>query len=601
MTLDRQSRNVGILVFLAVGPVVFAGCSMFKDKATDAKDTVVNSVSGEVTGRVTDNRGKPVAGATVRLYSLLDNTDFVTGGNLGSLEAYIDREAVLGSDNDVRSGVTKADGRFSFKTLPSAFLAVATQATCSAGFAGFDEQTGVLNLSTLIKPSFKNGLTFSIPTFVLACAEPPDVGPDGNSDASPPFEPDPPPPPSCDSAMCMAAGGSCKDDACVITCVAESCTQSGGSCVAGACVVPPKCDATACVAAGGACQADACVTPSCNATACAAARGSCSADGKSCNIPTCFAAEAECKTAGGSCSDNGATCMLPACKSDEDCQAGQLGAWCDHPGEVGLAKCEPPAPTEVVPPPPPATMEALGWTELRITDSAGKLLADASTKDQRIESKDIPEDGLVRVYGKYSGSAETAYLQVQSGGQMCSKFPPRTDFIAVDLEGGAIASEDDDYLELALHGGCQKIQLSTSNVLGQGERSFVVDIGDRCAQPRHAFIAILTWEAGRRRRADLDLNVWNGQGELVHVGRRQTRWGWLVRHGRGPGPEVFVGDDATEGPFTIKVQFFSGKPREVAGKVRVLRIANGQVRDETFTFTVHRPKDVAEIGVFSVQ
>ena len=117
--------------------------------------------------------------------------------------------------------------------------------------------------------------------------------------------------------------------------------------------------------------------------------------------------------------------------------------------------------------------------------------------------------------------------------------------------------------------------------------------------PRHAFIAILTWDAGPRRPADLDLNVWNAAGELVFVGRKQARWGHLRRHGRGPGPEVFIAFDANEGPFTVKVQFFSGRPREVTGKLRIFRTVDGRFRDETFRFTVNRPKDVAEIGVFS--
>ncbi|HMI90212.1 MAG TPA: hypothetical protein VK509_02560, partial [Polyangiales bacterium] len=454
--------------------------------------------------------------------------------------------------------------------------------------------TGVLSLSTLIKPSFKNGLSFSVPEFVLACAEPPaEVAPEGNTEECPPFEPEPPPPPTCDSAMCVAAGGHCEGQACVITCAVASCEESGGSCVEGECVVPPTCNVSACSSAGGTCQGDSCVTPTCDATACATSRGKCSADGRSCEIPTCFAAEIDCWTAGGICADDGASCELPACKSDEDCAAAQPGSWCDHPGEHGLAKCEPPVPDEIVPP-----VEALGWTELRITDSEGKLLADASEADRRIAGMDIPDDGVVRVYGKYSGSAETAYVQVQTGGQKCSRLRPRTDFFEVTLEDGVLTGSEEDYVELVLHGGCQKIQLSTSDVLGQGERSFVVDVGDSCAPPRHAFIAILTWEGGRRRHADLDLNVWNGQGELVNVGRRQARWGWLRRHGRGSGPEVFESDDPTDGPFTIKVQFFSGRPRDVRGKLRILRTVDGEFRDETFTFTVRRPKDVAEIGVF---
>ena len=70
---------------------------------------------------------------------------------------------------------------------------------------------------------------------------------------------------------------------------------------------------------------------------------------------------------------------------------------------------------------------------------------------------------------------------------------------------------------------------------------------------------------------------------------------------RGPGPEVFFGNTAADGPFTVKVQFFSGRPRDVNGKVRILRFGGGTLRDETFRFTVRKPKDVAEIGVFSVE
>ena len=154
---------------------------------------------------------------------------------------------MLASDNDLRSVVTEADGRFSFKELPNAFLAVATQEACSAGYAGFDEETGVLSVDTLIKPKLSNGLSFKIPTFVLACAEPPpEVEPEGNTPECPPFEPEPPPPPPpCTADSCAGAFGHCEETACIITCAKESCEASGGSCSEGKCVVPPKCDATA--------------------------------------------------------------------------------------------------------------------------------------------------------------------------------------------------------------------------------------------------------------------------------------------------------------------------------------------------------------------
>ena len=142
-----------------VSAALLAGCKVFDDGVDDAKKgvddakkDVEDAVKSEVKGSVTDNRGQPIDGVTVRLYDLLDNTDFVEGSDIESLEAYIDREAVLASGNDVASAVTDEQGRITFDVLPSAFLAVATKDTCSAGFAGFDEETGVLNLDTLIKP-----------------------------------------------------------------------------------------------------------------------------------------------------------------------------------------------------------------------------------------------------------------------------------------------------------------------------------------------------------------------------------------------------------------------------------------------------------------
>ena len=122
--------------------------------------------------------------------------------------------------------------------------------------------------------------------------------------------------------------------------------------------------------------------------------------------------------------------------------------------------------------------------------------------------------------------------------------------------------------------------------------------------PRFPFIALLTWAAGRRvgRSADLDLNVWNASGQLVYVGNPKWPWGRFRHHwGRGPGPEVFASFDAAQGPLTIKVQYFAGKPRPVHGKVRIIRLVGGDVSDRTFAFTVNRPKDVVEIGKFATQ
>jgi hypothetical protein len=42
-------------------------------------------------------------------------------------------------------------------------------------------------------------------------------------------------------------------------------------------------------------------------------------------------------------------------------------------------------------------------------------------------------------------------------------------------------------------------------------------------------------------------------------------------------------------------------PSSLQAKLRVLRTVDGQARDETFTFVVRRPKDVAEVGVFAAE
>jgi hypothetical protein len=570
-----------------------AGCKETKTVVDDVDNTIDEAVESEISGRVIDDNGAAVAGVRVRLYDLLDNTDFVEGHDITSLEAYIDKEAVFESDNDLADATTDEEGRFVIEAPPGAFLAVAVHVQCSAGFAGFDEETGVLDLSTLITPSFDNGLEFEIPEFVLACATPPEVGEDGNTDECPPFEPELPEV-TCDATSCEEAGGSCEDDECVFSCAVATCDETGGSCVLGECVQPVTCNAEACADAGGACEDDVCVALECDVEACAGVRGVC--NGASCDIPSCFAAETDCTDAGGRCSTDGATCELPACRTDADCQAAQAGAFCVNPGDVELAACAPPEPEEIIPP-----VEPLGWTGLRITDSEDEVLADASEANQRIETEDIPRDGVVRVYGDFDGDETQAFIYLQSGGQRCPNLPPRTDFIPVEIVDGHLASEQGAFVELVLHGGCQKLQLSTSDVLGEGERSFMVEIGDACAPPDAPFTAILTWDAGPGQPADLDLNVWNDAHEHVFFGKKDAAWGRLAHEGKGPGPEVFEATDVSEGPFIVKVQFFSGKPRAVEGKVRILRTVDGQRRDETFSFTLNRPKDIARIGVFEAE
>ncbi len=588
MQRDRR-RYQRLASLVAVASITFlSACKPVDETVDDIND----SSKSEVTGQVTDYKGKPIEGVTVDLFHLIANTGFVEGGNIEAGEAYIDRKAILASDNAARTTKTGADGKFKIDgVFPDAFLAVARKKGCTSDFAGFDENTGVLSLDTLITPD--GGLDFAVPTFILACETPPaNVGPDGNTDEAAPFEP-PTDPAMCDADICTAAGGSCVESDCVFTCQEASCNACGGTCESGACVLP-SCDATACGAAGGTCNGDVCEVPACDEPTCTAAGGTCNAGGTACDIPACTAVEAACEAAGGRCSTDGTLCELPACETDADCQAGQPGALCSDAGDIDLAACHAPPPGEIVPP-----VEATGWTGFKITDSADKVLADAGTENGAIAASAIPASGLARVYGSYTGSADKAFVHVQTGGTNCLGLPPRTDYFTVGIVDGKIAN---GYLEIYLHGGYQKIALSTSATLGQGDKSFVIEVGEPCKFPTHPFVATMSWDAGPGQPADLDLNVWNAAGDLVYIGRKDAAWGQLAREGRsGPGPEIFYGDDASAGPFTIKVLFFSGKPRAIEGKVRIVRILDNILHDDSFTFTVDRPKDVAEIGVFASQ
>src|SRR5690349_13433958 len=114
-TTERPTGRLGtaglvIWLGLALAALPSAGCGDIDDEVDDSDiDEIFES---EVTGQVTDNRGAPLAGVTVRLYDLTDNQDFVVGHDVSSAEAYIDKDAVLGSDNFVASADTGDDGSF---------------------------------------------------------------------------------------------------------------------------------------------------------------------------------------------------------------------------------------------------------------------------------------------------------------------------------------------------------------------------------------------------------------------------------------------------------------------------------------------------------
>lgn len=115
----------------------------------------------------------------------------------------------------------------------------------------------------------------------------------------------------------------------------------------------------------------------------------------------------------------------------------------------------------------------------------GQPLTDASTADAVVAATAVPADGLVRLYAQYQGSATRGYIMIQSGSSNCAEAPPCTDYVAIDRSNSQVATAKGDFVELFLHRGFQKIQMSISNVLGEGERSHAIEVGARCTPPQY--------------------------------------------------------------------------------------------------------------------
>jgi hypothetical protein len=244
-----------------------------------------------------------------------------------------------------------------------------------------------------------------------------------------------------------------------------------------------------------------------------------------------------------------AYCADPACVTDDDCVDGVCGA----NAETGLPECQAMDPNEIIPPDAPDPT----WTSFKVMDASGAELADASTDNQTVSEAVANANAIVRVSGSYTGEETVAYVMIQTGSIECGDgFEPKIDYIEVPIIDGKINGGKGDFLEVYLYGGYMKVQLSTSNINGEGERSSVVEFGTTCMQPENPLTVILSWNVpadNPAARADIDLHAWNAAGEQVYYGSKVKSWGQLdVDDRRGPGPEVFTvtPDGSTVGPVT---------------------------------------------------
>ncbi|RJO67226.1 MAG: hypothetical protein C4523_10065 [Myxococcales bacterium] len=494
-----------ILLLMGLGALAFSGLIVA------GCDEVSDLLSVNINTTVTNNKGAPVEGATVKIFKLSENSDFVEGGDVNSQEAQIDPNKVATSTNTAAQGTTGADGKATIEDVTiDGFLATASKDGCTVDVVGFDAETGVLSLDTLIMPDIESGSTDINLDFVITCADPPaeeDLNEDGANTDAEPYTPPEPDPPACDQEACTAAGGTCESD----------------------------------------------------------------------------------------------TCKLPACAQDADCVAasGQEGSFCKDPG-AETAECMPPDPNEIIPP-----AEPQGWTVFKILDSEGGDIIDASAASDtayKIDQATAENNTVVRVYGEYDGDATVAYVMVQTGSQKCLNFEPKIDYLEVPIADGKLAGGKGDFVEVYLYGGYMKIQLTTSNVNGEGDRSMLVEVGNECELPSAPLTVILSWTVGEGQNADIDLHAWNKDEEQCYYANKNPGWGALdIDDRRGPGPEVFQASDAAAGPFTVKVRYYSGGISPVQCKVRVIKnSASEGFSDTSYTFDLANPRDIFEVGYFEV-
>ncbi len=384
----------------------------------------------------------------------------------------------------------------------------------------------------------------------------------------------------------------------------QFCTNGGtlqSACMTPACTTEEQCADGEVCANGGTLEA-ACVLPMCSANE-DCAEGQFCVDANTaaavCVDPVCTAT-VDCPE-GLICTNAGtfeAACVAPACVTDEDCLEGTCGV----NETTGLAECQAADPNEIIPPAEPDA----AWTVFKVQDSSGTDIVDASTENQVLGAQVVQDNTLVRVYGEYSGAETTAYVMVQTGSMACDGMEPKIDYVEVPIVDGKLNGGKGDYFEVYLYGGYMKVQLSTSNINGEGERSTVVEFGDNCMAPENPLTVILSWtipEDDPTARADIDLHAWNADGEQCYYGRKIQSWGQLdVDDRRGPGPEVFTvtPDGQGNGPITIKVRYFSGRIQPVPCKVRVIHWDGTTLNDNSYEFELSEPREIFEVGVFEL-
>lgn len=375
------------------------------------------------------------------------------------------------------------------------------------------------------------------------------------------------------NAQCIAAVCYSNDD-----CEAGTLCREGGTllamCVPPVCTEDQDCDEGAFCVSGGTLDA-ICVFPACNT------HEDCG-EGLYCVDPGTL----------------GATCVTPACVSDDDC----VDSFCGVNDETGLPECQPPDPNEILPPVTPDPT----WTSFKVLKNDGAELVDATTENKTVSNQLVQANSIVRVYGEYTGEQTSAFVMVQTGSSACGEgMEPKIDYIEVPIIDGKLNGGKGDFLEVYLYGGYMKVQLSTSNINGEGERSNVVEFGEACLAPENPLTVILSWNVpdDPSMRADVDLHAWNAAEEQVYYARKVRPWGQLdVDDRKGPGPEVFTvtPSGGNVGPITIKVRYFAGRISPVQCKVRVIHWNGSNITDRSYEFELVNPRDIFEVGVFEL-
>ncbi len=282
------------------------------------------------------------------------------------------------------------------------------------------------------------------------------------------------------------------------------------------------------------------------------------------------------------------------CTTDQGCDDADAATsdFCLEDGTCG--HCTPSAPDDDELPPVAQTQ----WASFLAFDLDEASLADATSEDVRLAlSATAERTRVLLLRGQLVGGTGRAFLRIQTGASSCSEQEATTELLPVELDAdGRVVSEKGDFQAVPLTGGYQVLQLASSDA-ADALVSHRITVGTRCALQPNELKVIMSWNTDGD---DVDLHVWNRDGEETAYTNLDSSYGWLdIDDVWGFGPEVFTAKEGHDGDsYSVRVHYYRGDEQPDV-TVRVLQTDGTCLVDDTFLVTLTESWQWIDLGNFT--